>query len=106
MGFGYKSRENARKDAPKKTSFFGMISIMVIIAVSVVAGYLIPQYLDVRDYLPFLWSWNPLAISFVEGLAVFIALQFFYVLIAGILFPLPPKDQYDQDGMYIRKKNR
>jgi len=33
----------------------------------------------------------------------FILLQFIVVLISGILFPLPPQEEFDEDGMYKRK---
>ena len=63
------------------------------------------------DYAPIPANWyTPILpnvpirpIQIAVGVVAFILLQFVIVLISGILFPLPPQDEFDEDGMYIEK---
>ncbi len=102
MGFRYESSKRKGKKAVQKASAIGMIMVFVILAVSVWVGWWLPNNINVRQYVPIPANWSNLTISIVAGLAAFILLQFFYVLLSGILFPLPPKDKFDEDGMYKR----
>ncbi len=103
MGFRYDTSKHRDKNAIQKASFFGMIMVFVILAFSIWFGWWLPDHFPVRAYLPILATWPNLAISILGGLAAFILLQFLVSLISGILFPPPPKDKYDQDGMYKRE---
>ena len=107
MGFRIQSRLPRRdKNAPQKASGIGMILIFIVLGASVALGWWIPLNYDVRGKLPFTATWSTLAIQLVTGVVAFILLQFILVLIQGILFPPQPQDQYDQDGLYIGKREK
>ena len=107
MGFRIESGQQRRKkNAPQKASGIGMILIFIVLGVSAALGWWIPLHYDVRGHLPFIATWNTLVIQVVTGVVVFVLLQFIIVLIQGILFPPQPEDQYDQDGLYIGKKEK
>ena len=107
MGFRIESgRPRRDKNAPQKVSGIGMLLIFIVLGVSVALGRWIPLNYDVRQYLPFTATWSTLTIQLATGVVAFILLQFIIVLIQGILFPPPPEDQYDQDGLYIGKREK
>jgi uncharacterized membrane protein YidH (DUF202 family) len=107
MGFRIESgRQRRDKNAPQKVSGIGMLLIFIALGVSVALGWWIPLNYDVRGKLPFTATWSTLAIQLVTGVVAFILLQFILVLIQGILFPPQPQDQYDQDGLYIGKREK
>ncbi len=103
MGFRYdSSQKRKRKDQIQKANPFGMLMVFIVLGVSAWFGWWLPGHMDVRQYVPIPANWPNLAISILGGLAAFILLQFLVSLISGILFPLPPQDKYDEDGMYKR----
>jgi len=111
MGFKFDSSKRQRKNAPQKANPFQMLLIFIALGVSIWLGAWLPTNVPLRDYAPIPASWyNPLLpgvpllpIQIIVGVVAFILLQFIVVLISGILFPLPPQDEYDEDGMYKRK---
>jgi hypothetical protein len=112
MGFKGESAAKRRdKNAPRRANGLQMILIFIILGVSVFAGWWVPLNIPLRAYVPIRDDWyTPLIphtqvmlIQLVVGLAVFILLQFVLVLLSGFLFPLPPVEQYDKDGLYIGK---
>ncbi len=102
MGFRYDSNKRRDKSAVRKANGFQMIMVLIILAFSVWLGWWLPGHVDVRQYVPIPLNWPDLAVSILAGLSAFILLQFVVVFISGILFPLPPKDKYDETGMYKR----
>ena len=107
MGYRIESgRPRRDKSASHKASGIGMILVFIVLGVSVALGWWIPLNYDVRQYLPFTATWSTLTIQLATGVVAFILLQFIIVLIQGILFPPPPEDQYDQDGLYIGKREK
>jgi hypothetical protein len=111
MGFKFESSKRQRKNAPQKANPFQMLLIFIALGVSVWLGAWLPVNVPLRDYAPIPASWYArllpsipiLPIQIIIGVVAFILLQFIVVLISGILFPLPPQDEYDEDGMYKRK---
>ncbi len=101
MGFRYDgSQKRKEKDKIQKANPFGMLMVFITLGFSVWLGWWLPDHVNVRQYVPIPDNWPNLAISILAGVAAFIILQFLVSLISGILFPLPPKDKYDEDGMY------
>jgi len=105
MGFRYDTSGRRNKNAPKGASVIGMILIFIAIGVSIAFGWWLPrqEYFYVRQYLTFTATWPDWQLSVFGGVVAFILLQFLIALISGILFPLPPKDELDQDGFIKRK---
>lgn len=104
MGFRYDSSKKGKaKGAPQKANGFQMIMIFVALGVSAWFGWWLPDHFEVRQYVPIPWNWPNWTISIMAGLAAFILLQFFIVLISGLLFPLPPREQFDEDGFIKRE---
>ncbi len=91
-----------------------MILIMIAMAVSVFLGYWAPTALPFRGYLPIPTGWYaPIVrgvpvypMQIIVGVTAFILLQFFIVLISGLLFPLEPEEMYDKDGLYRGKRQK
>ena len=106
MGFRIESGKKRDKNAPKRASGFGMILIFIALGASIALGWYIPLNYPVRNYLPFTATWSLLALQFAVGVTAFILLQFFVVLIQGILAPPQPEDLYDKDGMYMGKRKQ
>ena len=115
MGFRFESQDRKGKTGgPKKASGFGMLMIFVVLAISIVLGWWLPLNVPLRNYVPIpdnwyvpIWPMVPLLpIQLAVGVIVFILLQFVVVLISGILFPLPPEELYDKDGLYLGKNKR
>ena len=114
MGFrADTSDKKERKGGPRKASGFGMLMIFVVMAVSIVLGWLAPQ-LPLRNYIPIPDNWyyplysvvRVLPIQLAVGLVAFILLQFLVVLLSGFLFPLPPEEVFDKDGFYLGKNKK
>jgi len=104
MGFRYDSTKKGKaKSAPQKANGFQMLLIFIAIGVSIGFGWWLPPNFDVRAYLPIPYNWPNWTISILAGVAAFILLQFFIVLISGFLFPLPLREQLDEDGFIQRK---
>jgi hypothetical protein len=111
MGFKADGKQRRRKTAPKKANPLQMLLIFIALGVSVWLGAWLPNNVPLRDYAPIPANWyTPLLpqvpiqpIQIVVGVVAFILLQFVIVLISGILFPLPPQEEFDEDGMYKRK---
>jgi len=82
-----------------------MILVFIVIGVSIWFGWWLPrqEYFYVRDYLTFAAKWADWQISILGGVVAFVILQLVMVAVLGILFPLPPKDKFDQDGFYKRE---
>ncbi len=106
MGFKIESGKRSDKNAPKKASGMGMILVFITAGIAVFLGWWVPQNYAVRDVLPFTATWSTLTLQIVTGLAAFILLQFVIVLISGILFPPPPEELYDKDGLYLGKNKK
>jgi len=111
MGFKADSTRRRRKSAPQKANPLQMLLIFIALGFSVWLGAWLPNNVPLRDYAPIPANWyTPLLpqvpiqpIQIVVGVVAFILLQFVIVLISGILFPLPPQEEFDEDGMYKRK---
>ena len=111
MGFKAGSSKRRRKTAPQKANPLQMLLIFIALGFSVWLGGWLPINMPLRDYAPIPADWyTPILpnvpirpIQIVVGVVVFILLQFFIVLISGFLFPLPPEEEFDKDGMYKRK---
>jgi hypothetical protein len=110
MGFRYESSSRRQKNAPRPASGIGMILIFIVLAFSIWLGWWLPLNVPLLDYLPISRNWyNPFVpnvsirpIQVAVGVVAFILLQFLVVLIQGVIAPPPPKDKYDEDGMYKR----
>ena len=117
MGFRFDSADRkGKKGAPRKASGFGMLMIFVVLGVSIVLGWWSVN-IPLRTYVPIPDRWYAPILPNVPGVSVrpiqlaigvisFILLQFIVVLISGILFPLPPEEKYDKDGLYIGKRKQ
>ena len=111
MGFKADGKQRRRKTAPQKANPLQMLLIFIALGFSVWLGAWLPNNVPLRDYAPIPANWyTPLLpqvpiqpIQIVVGVVAFILLQFIIVLISGILFPLPPQEEFDEDGMYKRK---
>jgi hypothetical protein len=106
MGFKFESVKRSDKNAPKKASGMGMILVFITAGIAIFLGWWVPQNYSVRDILPFTATWSTLTLQIVTGLVAFILLQFVVVLISGILFPPPPEELYDKDGLYLGKNKK
>ena len=114
MGFRGEAPRQRRKTAPQRASGLQMILIFIAMAASVYLGYWVPANLRLLGYLPIPARWYaPIirgvpvsAMHIIVASVVFILLQFLIVLISGVLFPLQPEDQYDQDGLYHGKRQK
>jgi len=113
MGFKGETKRRS-KNTPRRASGLGMILIFIILAASVFVGWWVPLNIPLRLYMPIADNWyapiipgvNVWLIQIVVGLIAFILLQFVLVLFSGILFPPPPADEYDKDGLYIGKRKQ
>jgi hypothetical protein len=110
MGFKVDRSRRRRKTAPKKANPLQMLLIFIALGFSVWLGAWLPSNVPLGDYAPIPADWyTPILnlpirpIQIAVGVVAFILLQFFIVLISGFLFPLPPEDEFDKDGMYKRK---
>jgi len=111
MGFKADGKQRRRKTAPQKANPLQMLLIFFALGFSVWLGAWLPNNVPLRDYAPIPANWyTPLLpqvpiqpIQIVVSVVAFILLQFVIVLISGILFPLPPQEEFDEDGMYKRK---
>jgi len=111
MGFKADGKQRRRKSAPQKANPLQMLLIFIALGFSVWLGAWLPGNVPLRDYAPIPANWyTPLLpqvpiqpIQIVVGVVAFVLLQFVVVLISGILFPLPPQEEFDEDGMYKRK---
>ena len=111
MGFKADGKQRRRKSAPQKANPLQMLLIFIALGVSIWLGAWLPINVPLRDYAPIPASWYVrflpsvpvLPIQLIVGVVAFILLQFVVVLISGILFPLPPQEEFDEDGMYKRK---
>jgi Na+/proline symporter len=114
MGFKYETTRRRDKNVPKRASGIGMILVFICIAAAVVIGWWVPLNVPLRAYVPIPENWyNPVVpgvhilwIQVVVGVAAFILLQFLVVLLSGIIFPPPPEELYDKDGLYIGKSQK
>lgn len=98
--------KSRNKNAPQKANPIGMILVFITLGASIAFGWWLFQPLQasfVRQYLTFASNWPDWVIAVLGGVVALILLQFLVVLLSGILFPLPPQDEYDEDGMYKRK---
>ncbi len=98
MGFRYDSNRPRKKDTVQKAGALDMITVIIILGISIWFGWWLPSHFNVRAYLPIPANWPDLAISVAGGVVAFILLQFVSVLISGILFPLQPQDQYEEEA--------
>lgn len=115
MGFRFdvQDRKGRRKGAPKKASGLGMVIVFIALAVSIVLGWRIPLVAPLRAYMPFIpESWyypfvpylNVLPIQLAVGIVAFILIQFFIMLFWGVLFPPPPRDQYEEQALRLAQE--
>jgi hypothetical protein len=98
MGFKYDTTRHRNKNAPKRTSGFGMIAVFIVLGVSIALGAWLPTMIGLRDRVPFLANWNLLAVQVLTGVVAFIILQFIVVLVMGAIIPPRPKDEYEEDA--------
>ena len=111
MGFKADRTRSRRKSAPQKANPLQMLLIFIALGFSVWLGAWLPLNVPLGDYAPIPANWyTPILpnvpirpIQIAVGVVAFILLQFVIVLISGILFPLPPQEEFDEDGMYKRK---
>jgi hypothetical protein len=111
MGFKADSTRRRRKTAPQKANPLQMLLIFIALGFSVWLGAWLPLNVRLGDYVPIPANWyTPILpnvpirpIQIAVGVVAFILLQFVIVLISGLLFPLPPQEEFDKDGMYKRK---
>jgi len=98
MGFKYDTSRRRNKNAPQKTSGFGMIAVFIVLGISIALGAWLPTIVPLRESVPFLANWNLLALQIGTGVTAFIILQFIMVLIMGAIIPPRPKDEYEEDA--------
>lgn len=111
MGFKYETSKRRDKNAPQKASGVGMIVVLIVFGISILVGWWLPLNVPLHQYLPIPGSWyvpilpNPPVspIQIIAILVVFVLLQFIVVLVSGIVFPLPPQNEVDEDGFIKRK---
>jgi hypothetical protein len=100
MGFRYDTSQRRNKNAPKPASGIGMILVFIVLGISIWLGWWLPLHVPLRNYVPIPNNWSILTIQIMTGVVTFILLQFLVVLIQGVIAPPPPKDEYDEDGLY------
>jgi len=98
MGFKYDTSGRRNKNAPRRTSGFGMIAVFIILGISIALGAWLPTAVRLRESVPFLAKWNLLAVQIVTGVIAFVILQFTVVLVIGVIIPPRPKDEYEADA--------
>ena len=98
MGFKYDTSGRRNKNAPRRTSGFGMIAVFIILGISIALGAWLPTAVRLRESVPFLAKWNLLAVQIVTGVTAFVILQFTVVLVISVIIPPRPKDEYEADA--------